>query len=335
MKRMRLSVLDQSPIAEGTTGAEALHASIELARVADHLGYHRFWMAEHHATPSLASAVPEVMLSAVLQATSRIRVGTGGIMLPHQSPFRVAEAFSMLAAFAPGRVDLGLGRAPGSDPLTAYALQQDRRQRAPNDFSAQLTELLAYYDGTLPADHPFRRLSATLPGGGEQPEIWALGSSPDSADLAGALGLPYCIAEFIAGDVPQLAERYRAAFRPSARADAPELIVAAWVVAADTHAEAERLTTSSRMMFAKMMMGELIPVPHPDTAQAWLAANPQPDRPGRRPVVGTGRECREGLERIAARYGADEVMLVNILHDHQARLRSYALVAEAFAPVYV
>ena len=330
---LRLSVLDQSPIAEGGSGADALCNSLELARLADDLGYHRYWLAEHHATPALASAVPEVLLSAVLQATSRIRVGTGGIMLPHQSPFRVAEAFSMLAALAPGRVDLGLGRAPGSDPLTAYALQQDRRQRAPNEFPAQLAELLAYFDDALPADHPFARLAQTLPGGAAHPAIWVLGSSTDSADLAGALGLPYCVAEFIAGDVPELADRYRAAFRPSQRLAAPEVLVAAWVVAADTADTAHRLASSSRMMFAKMLQGELIAVPHPDKAAIWLDANPPADRPGRNPIVGTAEHCRDALQRVANRYGADEVMLVNILHDHAARLQSYRIMADAFEAV--
>lgn len=330
---LRLSLLDQSPIPEGQTGADALRNSFELARLADRLGYHRYWMAEHHATPSLASAVPEVLLSAILQSTGRIRVGTGGIMLPHQSPFRVAEAFSMLAALAPGRVDLGLGRAPGSDPLTAYALQQDRRQRAPNDFPSQLAELLAYFDDNLPADHPFARLARTLPGGVDQPDVWVLGSSADSAELAGALGLPYCIAAFIAGDVPELADRYREAFRPSARASAPEVMVAAWVVAAETTEVAHYHAASSRMMFAKMMQGELVPVPHPETALAWLQANPQPDRPGRNPIVGTAEQCRDALLRLAERYGAGEVMLVNILHSHAARMQSYALMADAFAPV--
>ncbi len=329
---LRLSVLDQSPIAEGSSGAQALRNSLELAGLADDLGYHRFWMAEHHATPALASAVPEVMLSAVLQATSRIRVGTGGIMLPHQSPFRVAEAFSMLATLAPGRVDLGLGRAPGSDPLTAFALQQDRRQRAPNDFPAQLAELLAYFDGTLPADHPFAKLAHTLPGGPDEPDIWVLGSSPDSAELAGAMGLPYCIAEFIAGHAPELADRYRAAFRPSIRLQSPQVLVAAWVVSADTRDEAHWLAASSRMMFAKMLQGELIAVPHPDKATAWLGQHPQPDRPGRDPIVGTAGECRERLLQLAQSYGAEEMMLVNILHSHAARLHSYRLMAQAFAP---
>jgi luciferase family oxidoreductase group 1 len=336
---MRLSVLDQSPIAQGSTGALALRNSLALARLADQLGFERFWMAEHHATPALASASPEILLSAIGEATSRIRIGTGGVMLPHYSPFKVAENFSMLAALFPGRVDLGLGRAPGSDPLTAFALQQDRRTRAPNDFPQQLLELLAHFDQALPADHPFHALGGTLPGGREQPEVWVLGSSSDSADFAGALGLPYCVADFIAGEVPELAARYRSAFRPSPRAAEPRLMVACWTIAAADAEEAAWLAGPSRMMFAHMLQGRLIPVPSPESAAAWLANNSSPAPPNRRPVLGSPAECRILLEEKAQRYGADELMLVNILHDHADRSRSYQLIAEemigapAFHPV--
>ncbi len=172
-----LSVLDQSPVAEGATGAEALRNSLELARLADRLGYHRYWVAEHHGTPALACAAPEVLIGPIAAATRRLRVGSGGVMLPHYSPLKVAEAFSTLAALYPGRIDLGLGRAPGTDQLTMLALQRDRRQRAPDDFPQQLAELLAYLDDRMPADHPFARLAALLPGRPERPEPWLLGSS--------------------------------------------------------------------------------------------------------------------------------------------------------------
>lgn len=324
---LRLSVLDQSPIPEGGTGGQSLLNSIELATLADELGYHRFWMAEHHATPALASASPEIMLAAVGQATARIRIGTGGIMLPHYSPFKVAESFSMLAGLFPGRVDLGLGRAPGSDQLTAYALQQDRRTRTLNEFPQQLQELMAHYDRALPEQHPFRHLGAMLPGGSEQPEIWVLGSSPDSADLAGALGLPYCIADFIAGEAPQLAERYREAFRPSPRQRVPEVMVACWAVAAESDEQAAWLAGPSRMMFAKMMLGELISVPSPEKAEEWLRDNPSPPPANRRPIVGTAAGCKAAILEKARIYGASEVMLVNILHGHQDRLESYRLIA--------
>ena len=327
---LKLSVLDQSPIAEGGSGGQALRNSLELAALADRRGFYRFWMAEHHATPALASASPEVLLAAIGRETKQIRIGTGGVMLPHYSPFKVAESFSMLEALFPGRVDLGLGRAPGADQLTAYALQQDRRQRTAMEFPQQVQELMAYYDRTLPQDHPFRHLAMTLPGGEAKPDIWMLGSSPDSADLAGVLGLPYCIADFIAGEVPQLADRYRATFRPSARARQPQLMVACWVVAAESSERAHWLAGPSRMMFAHLQQGRLIPVPEPAIAADWLARNPVPTPAARRPIVGTAEECRTALEAKAAIYGAEELMLVNILHGHQDRLRSHELIADAF-----
>jgi luciferase family oxidoreductase group 1 len=330
---MRLSVLDQSPIRAGGSGGEALRNSLELAVLADELGFHRFWMAEHHATPALASASPEIMLAAIGRETRRIRIGTGGVMLPHYSPFKVAESFSMQAGLFPGRVDLGLGRAPGSDPLTAYALQQDRRARAPNAFPEQLAELLGYFDGSLPADHPFRHLARLLPGGASTPDVWMLGSSPDSAELAGALGLPYCIADFIAGEVPQLAERYRRAFRPSRRAEAPCVMVACWLVAAEDEEQARWLAGPARMMLQKLMQGELIAVPSPADAARWLAGNPAPAMAGRTPITGSPADCGHAIRAKAALYGAEEVMLVNILHDHRDRLESYRLVAqEMLAP---
>jgi luciferase family oxidoreductase group 1 len=326
---MRLSVLDQSPIAEGMSGGQALRNSLELARLVDALGYHRFWMAEHHASPALASASPELMLAAIGRETSQIRIGTGGVMLPHYSPFKVAESFSMLAGLFPGRVDLGLGRAPGSDQLTAYALQQDRRTRTQLEFPQQLAELMAYFDGSLPEDHPFRHLSGTLPGGEETPDIWVLGSSTDSADLAGAAGLPYCIADFIGGEMPALADRYRQVFRPSARATAPTVMVACWTVAAEDAERAVWLSGPSRMMLAHLMQGKLIAVPSPERAANWLRDNPVPMPTTRKPVTGSAAECREQLLAKARLYGADELILVNILHDHQDRLESYRLIAGA------
>src|SRR5437868_5272973 len=161
---LRLSVLDQSPISEGSTGADALHNTVDLAKLSDQLGYHRYWVAEHHGGPMLASASPEAIIGPIASATSRIRVGSGGVMLPHYSPFKVAETFTILAALAPGRIDLGLGRAAGTDPMTTYALQRDRRQASPDDFPQQLVELLGYLEDALPADFPFRHLAATLPG---------------------------------------------------------------------------------------------------------------------------------------------------------------------------
>src|SRR5579859_7843090 len=188
---MLLSVLDQSPIAEGSTGAQALHNTLDLARLTDALGYHRYWVAEHHGGPMLAGPSPEVLIGPIAAGTEGIRVGSGGVMLPHYSPLKVAESFSILAGLYPGRIDLGLGRAPGSDQLTMFALQRDRRQAAPDDFPQQLTELLGYIEDALPADHPFGRLAALLPGLPELPDVWLLGSSMQSAIWAAELGLPY------------------------------------------------------------------------------------------------------------------------------------------------
>lgn len=326
----RLSVLDQSPIAAGSTATQALRNTLDLARTADRLGYHRYWLAEHHASPSLAGVAPEALVGPVALATERIRVGSGGIMLPHYSPFKVAETFAMLAALAPGRVDLGLGRAPGSDQRTAYALQRDRSRRIPpDDFPHMVAELLAYLERTMPEDHVFMPLQETLPSGGDgAPEVWMLGSSPDSAMWAAEAGLPYCIADFINSDALPLAELYRSRFRPSPRLEAPRLMVASWTIAAGDREEAERLAAPARMMFAHLVRGSLIPVPSVEDALDWLRENPQPDG-RRRTLLGSPSEVRAQLDEVAALYGADEMMLVNILPDHAARRRSYELVAEA------
>src|SRR5438477_11114188 len=187
----RLSVLDQPPASQGSSGAQALRNTLDLAKLADGLGYHRYWVAEHHGGPMLAGPSPEALIGPIAAATSRIRVGSGGVMLPHYSPLKVAETFTILAALHPGRIDLGIGRAAGTDPLTTFALQRDRRQAAPDDFPQQLAELLAYFEDNLPGDHPFRGLAATLPGRPELPSPWLLGSSAQSAIWAGQLGLRY------------------------------------------------------------------------------------------------------------------------------------------------
>ena len=327
----RLSVLDQSPIPAGGSAADALANTLDLARACDALGYERYWLAEHHASPALAGVAPEALIGPVALATKRIRVGSGGVMLPHYSPFKVAETFAMLSALAPGRIDLGVGRAPGSDQRTAYAMQRDRSARAPNDFPEALTELAAYLDRAMPAEHMFAALQETLPGGGGSPALWLLGSSPDSAQWAAERGLPYCFADFINSDGAGLAQHYRRAFCPSAQLAGPYVMVATWTIAAPTHAEAEALALPAKMMFAHLVAGRPIAVPSIAEAQAWAAENPQAAAyRRRRTVVGTPAEVRSGLDQVAAEYGADEVMLVNILPDHAARRRSYELVATEY-----
>jgi luciferase family oxidoreductase group 1 len=326
----RLSVLDQSPIAEGATGAIALRNSIDLAQCAEQAGYHRYWVAEHHGTPMLACASPEVLIGAIAAATGRIRVGSGGVMLPHYSPLKVAETFSMLSALYPDRIDLAVGRAPGSDPLTAFALQRDRRHPAPDDFPQQLVELLAYLWDRMPADHRFARLAA-LPGRPERPEVWLLGSSPQSGEWAAELGLPYAFADFINPLGRAIAAHYREHFTPSINA-AAQVTTAAWVLCADTDEEAERLASSSRMAFTLFLQGRLIPVPTVETALDFLAQHPgSVEALGRRrrSIVGSPSTVRAGIEALAAEYGADEVMIVTITYDHAARRRSYELIATA------
>jgi len=328
----RLSVLDQSPVAAGSTGGDALRNSIDLARHTESLGYHRYWVAEHHGTPMLACAAPEVLIGPIGAATSTIRVGSGGVMLPHYSPLKVAETFSMLSGLYPDRIDLGLGRAPGSDPLTAFALQRDRRQAAPDDFPDQLTELLAYLHDALPPRHQFAKLSQ-LPGRPSMPDVWLLGSSPQSGVWAAELGLPYAFADFINPAGAGIVARYRDQLATAGN-PLPRVIVCAWALCAATDAEAERLGASARMAFAKMLQGQSIAVPPVNEAVHFLAANGSAADAlvrRRRWIVGAPDTVRAGLEALADEYGgAEELMIVTITHDHGARRRSYELIARAF-----
>jgi luciferase family oxidoreductase group 1 len=323
---MRLSVLDQSPVPEGLSGADALRNTLDLARSADALGYHRYWVAEHHGGPMLAGPSPEVLIGPIAAATERIRVGSGGVMLPHYSPLKVAENFSILSALYPGRIDLGLGRASGTDPMTTFALQRDRRQAGPDDFPQQLAELLGYLDGTIPDEHPFARLQQWLPGRPERPEAWLLGSSAQSAIWAAQLGLPYAFADFINPGGAEIAQLYRE------RCEGPSrTAVAAWVICAETDEEAQHLAASSRMTMRLLRQGTLIPVPPPEKAAAYLAEQGTGNGlGGRRGIIGSPETVRAGVEQVAAEYGAEEVIVVTITYDHAARRRSYELIAEAF-----
>jgi alkanesulfonate monooxygenase SsuD/methylene tetrahydromethanopterin reductase-like flavin-dependent oxidoreductase (luciferase family) len=306
----RLSILDQSPISEGSSGPDALQNTLDLARLGDELGYERYWVAEHHGGLMLAGPSPEVLIGPIASATERIRVGSGGVMLPHYSPFKVAETFSVLAGLFRGRIDLGIGRAAGTDPLTTFALQRDRRDAAPDDFPQQLVELLGYLNGSLPADFPFRHLPASLPGLPEKPEVWMLGSSHQSAIWAEELGLPYAFADFINPAGPDPAD-----------------IVCVSAICAETDEEAERLAASGRMAFAMLRQGRPIAIPPVDKALRFLETREPPA--GRRAVLGSPETVKRGLEEVAAAYQADEVMVVTITHEHAARRRSYELIAEA------
>lgn len=251
-------------------------------------------------------------------------------MLPHYSPFKVAETFSVLSGLFGGRIDLGLGRAAGTDPVTTHALQRDRRQHMPDDFPQQLAELLAYLEDRLPPDHPFARLTA-LPGLPGRPEPWLLGSSQQSAIWAGELGLPYAFADFINPQGASIADLYRQSFVDSERLAAPRVTVCVWTICADTDEEAERLASSSRMGMSLLRRGQLIPVPPVEKALRYFEEKgPRPESSGRRAVLGSPSAVRAGLEQVAAEYGAEEVMIVTITFDHEARRRSYELIAEEF-----
>jgi len=325
-----LSVLDQSPVPEGFTPGDALRNSIDLARHAEELGYHRYWLAEHHGTPGLACHSPEVMIGPVASATLRIRVGSGGVMLPHYSPLKVAETFSMLTGLYPGRIDLGIGRAAGTSQRVAHALQRDRRQPPPDDFIDQLAELLGYFS-SQPEANPLQRLAAVR---FASPEVSLLGSSPQSAIWAAELGMPYVFADFINPAGAEYAAYYRKNFQPSPLLSAPRMSVAVWALCAETDTRAMELSMSWRMSMTLLFRGRPSAVPTVERARRFLEAEGVPAETipaGRRPVIGTPERVRAAIEKIAEQYAAKEVFLVNIMHDHAARRRSYELIAEAFA----
>jgi luciferase family oxidoreductase group 1 len=316
MPSFRLNVLDQSPIPEGLSIGDALRNSIDLAKTADRCGYHRYWLAEHHGTPGLACNSPEVMVGPVAAATKNLRVGTGGIMLPHYSPLKVAETFLMLAGLYPDRIDLGLGRAPGTSGRVAHFLQRDRRQPPPDDFPQQLTELLGYLDKSVCPPAPA-----------------LLGSSPQSAVWAAELNLPYVFADFINPSGEPYAGFYRDQFIPTEKMPKPHTSVCVWAVCAETDEAALRLSLSARMMMLMLFRGKLIPVPPIETAEEFLAAEGvavEALPAGRRVITGSPTKVRSAIEAVAEDYGAQEVFVVNILYDHAARVRSYELLAEVF-----
>ena len=333
----RVSVLDQAPIADGDTAASALHNNLDLAQLADELGFHRYWVAEHHGTPALACASPEVLIGPIATVTRRIRVGSGGIMLPHYSPLKVAENFSMLAGLFPDRIDLGIGRAAGTDALNTFALQRDRRQASPDDFLESLQELLGNLDHTLPPDHPFIRFSRLLPGRPNLPVPYLLGSSPQSGLWAAQLGLPYVFADFINASGAKIARKYRAGFQ-SVRASlaTARTIVAVAAICAPTDEEALELSVSHRMLLELLHRGQLVAVPSVQQASRYFAQQERspltlmPLTVGRRLITGSPSTVRSQIEKVVEEYDADEVMIVTILHDHQARRRSYKLIAQAF-----
>jgi luciferase family oxidoreductase group 1 len=322
-----LSILDLSPVAEGSDPGQALRNSRDLAAHAERWGYRRFWMAEHHNMPGVASAATAVALCYVAEATSTIRIGAGGIMLPNHAPLQVAEQFGTLASLHPGRVDLGLGRAPGTDQLTARALRRTLSgdvERFPND----VLELMAYFEPAPP-----EQAVRAVPGEGLEVEVWILGSSTYGAQLAALLGLPYAFAShFAPAQMEEALEMYRRLFRPSARLAEPRVMLGLNVIAAETDAEARRLFTSLQQAFVRMRTGRPGRLPPPVDPEA-LSQDPVAQHLARevfsRSVVGSLETVRSGIDDFVRRTGADELMITAQVFDHAARLRSFELVAEA------
>ena len=328
-----LSVLDLSPVTTATPPSAALRNSLDLARLADRLGYRRYWLAEHHNLASIASSAPEIMIGQIAAATTRLRVGSGGVMLANHAPLMVAERFKVLEALFPGRIDLGLGRAPGTDPVTSYALRRRQDAREGDDFLERFQELILLERGGFPEGHPFRNVHA-VPADVALPPIWLLGSSGYSAELAAAVGMGFAFAHhFAEHDAASAMLGYRAHFKPSPALEAPYAILAAAVIAAETDAQAEALAASADLHFVRRAKGEYLPLASPQEAAAYPYTPIDRERIARhrqRLVVG-------GIERVMGRLlplieatRADELMITTMVYDHAARRRSYELLAAAF-----
>ncbi|MEO5324927.1 LLM class flavin-dependent oxidoreductase [Mesorhizobium sp. CC13] len=321
-----LSVLDLSPVTEGSTAAQSLRNTLDLAQHAERLGFHRYWLAEHHNMPGIASAATSVVIAHVAAGTSTIRVGAGGIMLPNHAPLVIAEQFGTLAALHPGRIDLGIGRAPGTDMLTARALRRNLEASVDN-FPQDVVELMGYFEPATPE----RRLRA-VPGEGEEVEVWVLGSSLYGAQLAAMLGLPYAFAShFAPAELDRALDIYRTRFQPSERLARPHAMLGVNIVAAETDHEAKLLFTSVQQAFVNLRGGrpgrlpapvegyerDLDPVARQMLAQTLSCA-----------IVGSRDTVRSGLEAFIARTGADELMVTSQVFDHEARKRSYEILTE-------
>ena len=327
---LALGILDQSPVLAGARPHDAIAATMALARDADRLGYHRYWLAEHHAMRGLADPSPEILLARISAETSRIRIGTGGVLLPHYAALKVAEQFRMLDALAPGRIDLGIGRAPGGTQRVSMALESAEIQRFPR----QVQDVVGFLDRTLPEDHPYAKLVAMPSAETSSPEVWLLGSSDYSAALAAELGLPFAFAHFISGDAEQVTRMYRRHFQPSARLEEPRVLLALAAIAAETPEEAEELASTIDLWRLRIRHGVDLPVPSRDEALAYpytpydreeIAYNRL------RLTLGTPAAVRSRIEAIAAAHEAEEAMILTITPDYASRTRSYELLAGAFA----
>ncbi len=330
---LRLSVLDQSPIRTGGTAADAVAETLELAQACERWGYHRYWLAEHHSSRGLAGSTPEILIGQVAARTTRMRVGAGGVMLSHYSALKVAENFRMLEVLYPGRIDLGIGRAPGSDQRTAQALAHGPGALGIEEFPSQIADLVGFLVGDLPPGHPFRGIRA-MPDGPTVPEIWLLGSSGESAALAAQFGTAFSFAHFISSSGGVEATRwYLAHFRPSPALRVPRASVAVFALAADTESEALRLARSRDLWILRLYTGR--PGAFPSVEEAESYAYTEQDRAiirhaRRRTIAGAPEQVRARLAELASECGVEELVIVTITHDFKARLRSYQLLAEVF-----
>jgi luciferase family oxidoreductase group 1 len=327
-----LSVLDLSPVAAGSSGAQSLRNSLDLATVAERLGFTRYWVAEHHNLPSIASTAPEIMIGQIAAITKRMRVGSGGVMLPNHAPLMVAERFKVLEALFPDRIDLGLGRAPGTDPVTSYALRR-RQHSGEDDFLERFQELMLFANNAFPEKHPFHAMRA-MPAEVRLPPVWLLGSSGYSAQLAAMIGSGFAFAHHFAEyDATAAMLSYRENFQPSGARQSPYAILACAVVCADTDAAAQQLAATLDLNFVRRRRGEYLPLASPQEAQRYpyteeerrLIAHNR-----KRLFVGSKETVRALLEQMIAGSRADELMVTTMLYDHAARRRSYELLAEAF-----
>ncbi|MEI7035055.1 LLM class flavin-dependent oxidoreductase [Streptomyces pratensis] len=340
-----LSVLDLVTVGQGRTATQALRTGVDIAKLTESRGFHRYWVAEHHSMPGVASSSPAVLLAHIAAHTERIRLGSGGVMLPNHAPLVIAEQFGTLEAMAPGRIDLGLGRAPGTDGATAAALRRtDRLDEGADDFPQQLAELIRFLDDDFPDGHPYARIhavpgpvQATAPGGvqsAHRPPVWLLGSSGFSARLAGTLGLPFAFAHHFSpqNTVPAL-DLYRESFRPSAVLDAPYALIGVSALAADDEREARRQVLTGALSMVRLRTGRPGLIPSPEEAAAYAFSAMERDFVDgwlSNVVHGTAEEVVSGLDALAERTGADELMITANAHGGEARLRSYGLIADAY-----
>lgn len=327
-----LSILDLAPVSSGSSVGDALRNSIALVRRAEELGFNRYWVAEHHAMPGIASSAPAVLLAHLAMATSSIRLGSGGVMLPNHAPLAIAEQFGMLQAIHGPRIDLGLGRAPGTDQVTARALRGTRLAES-DDFPQRFAELLAFFNGTFPDQHPYARITA-VPGLGNQPAIWLLGSSDFGAQMAGQLGLPFSFAHHFGTGGTELAlEAYRSTFTPSAVLTEPYSIIGVSVVCAESESRARFLGAASALGFLWLRLGRPSAMPTPEEARDYPYTAQERafvEQRLRSAVIGTPSQVREQLDELLRIHRVDELMITTSVHSHEDRVRSFELLADVW-----